>query len=600
MTEEPHPAAPAGPPPALPPGLASPGDPGRAATIDPHRYRKLRRFLARTLLQAFWHDVVLQRPLLRRLRRDPLARWSAVARRYRALAVELGGVLIKLGQFLSIRVDLLPPEVIGELAGLQDEVPPAPLPEILAQVEEDFGRPLRELFERFEPEPLGAASLAQVHAARLAGDGPEAGEEVVVKVLRPGIDVLVETDLAALGLAVRWLKPWKRLRRRVDLDRLAAEVASTTRAELDMAAEGRNAERFARDFADDPAVRVPRVYWPWSAPRTLTLENVAFLKIADHAGIEAAGISRAEVAKTLYRTYMRQIFVHDFVHADPHPGNLFVEPLPWAGGEKPGSAGAAAGDRPAGRPFRLVFVDFGMIATVPPRLRSALREYLFALGDRDAERLVAAYAAAGVLLPGADHRRLVEIHEDLFQRLWGVRIGELREVAMAEARYFLREYRDLLFELPFQVQVDLLFVSRAVGLLSGMATSLDPEFDPWAETLPFAEELAAAELAPGLAGLARELGAQARTATRLPERIERVLTRAERGQLTVQLGLPPEARRPIERLERSVHRLTWSVVSAGALVAAAILRSAEAADPLVAALLAAAAAALGWGLVRGR
>jgi len=594
----------AGPRPAVPPEVAAAGDGGRAA-IDPHRYRKLRRFLARTLLQAFWHDVVLQQPLLRRLRRDPLARWSAVARRYRALAVELGGVLIKLGQFLSIRVDLLPPEVIGELAGLQDEVPPAPLAEILAQVEEDFGRPLAELFARFDPEPLGAASLAQVHAARLAGHGPEPGGEVVVKVLRPGIDVLVETDLAALGLAVRWLKPWKRLRRRVDLDRLAAEVGATTRAELDMAAEGRNAERFARDFADDPRVRVPRVHWPWSAARTLTLENVAFLKIADHAGIEAAGISRAEVAKTLYRTYMRQIFVHDFVHADPHPGNLFVEPLPWAERASDGGADAAAGERgeegePAGRPFRLVFVDFGMVATVPPRLRGALREYLFALGSRDAERLVAAYAAAGVLLPGADHRRLVEIHEDLFQRLWGVRIGELREVAMAEARYFLREYRDLLFELPFQVQVDLLFVSRAVGLLSGMATSLDPEFDPWAETLPFAEELAAAELAPGLAGLARELAAQARTATRLPQRVERVLTRAERGQLTVQLGLPPEARRPIERLERSVHRLSWSVVSAGALVAAAILRAAEAADPLVPALLAAAAAALGWGLLRGR
>ena len=612
MTDESRPAAPAGPPPTLPPALPSSREGGGRAAIDPHRYRKLRRFLARTLLQAFWHDVVLQRPLLRRLRRDPIARWSAVARQYRALAVELGGVLIKLGQFLSIRVDLLPPEVTGELAGLQDEVPPAPLDEVLAQVEDDFGRPLAELFVRFEPEPLGAASLAQVHAARLAGEdagegaGPEAGEEVVVKVLRPGIDVLVETDLAALGLAVRWLKPWKRLRRRVDLDRLASEVAATTRAELDMAAEGRNAERFARDFADDPQVRVPRVFWPWSAARTLTLENVAFVKIADHAAIEAAGVSRAEVARKLYRTYMRQIFVHDFVHADPHPGNLFVEPLPWGDGESgeggavAGEGGAAAAPVSAGRAFRLVFVDFGMVATVPPRLRGALREYLFALGSRDAERLVAAYAAAGVLLPGADHRRLVEIHEDLFQRLWGVRIGELREVAMAEARYFLREYRDLLFELPFQVQVDLLFVSRAVGLLSGMATSLDPEFDPWAETLPFAEKLAAAELAPGLAGLARELAAQARTATRLPERVERVLTRVERGQLTVQLGLPAEARRPIDRLERSVHRLSWSVVSAGALVAAAILRAAEAADPLVPALLAVAAAALGWGLLRGR
>lgn len=598
MTVPSSPAPPAGPP------LESRGAPtlaeGARVAIDPHRYRKLRRFLARTLAAAFWQDVVLQRALLRRFRRDPIARWSAVARRYRALAVELGGVLIKLGQFLSIRVDLLPPEVIGELAGLQDQVPPAPLPSVLAQVEEDFGRPLEELFARFDPEPLGAASLAQVHAARLAGDGADSGREVVVKVLRPGIDVLVETDLAALSLAVRWLKPWKRLRRRVDLDRLAAEVAATTRAELDLVAEGHNAERFARDFADDDTVRAPRIHWPWSARRTLTLENVACLRIADHAAIEAAGISLPEVAKSLYRVYMRQIFVHDFVHADPHPGNLFVEPLPWPSPPDDGGADDGRPQPSRGRPFRLLFVDFGMVATVPPRLRGALREYLFALGSRDAERLVAAYAAAGVLLPGADHRRLVEIHEDLFQRLWGVRIGDLREVAMAEARYFLREYRDLLFELPFQVQVDLLFVSRAVGLLSGMATSLDPEFDPWAETLPFAEQLAAAELTPGITGFARDLVVQARTAARLPERIERVLTRAERGQLAVQLGLPAEARRPLERLERSVHRLSWSVVSAGALIAAAILRASGPTDPLVPWLLVAAAAALGWALLRGR
>ena len=331
-----------------------------------------------------------------------------------------------------------------------------------------------------------------MHAARLPPERPgEDGEAVVVKVLRPGIGSLVETDLKALRLAVRWLRPWKRLRRRVDLDRLAEEVTTTTRAELDLPAEGRNAERFALDFADDPRVRIPRVYWQRTAARTLTLENVAFLKIADHAALDAAGVSLPQLAKSLYQTYMEQIFVHHFVHADPHPGNLFVRPLD---GTHPGG----------GRDFELVFVDFGMVAVIPPRLRTTLREYLYGLGTRDAERIVHAYQAAGMLLPGADLQRLVQVHEDLFQRLWGVPIGELRDTAMAQARYFLREYRDLLFELPFQVQVDLLFVSRAVGILAGLATSLDPDFDPWAETIPFAEELAAEELAPGLAAMAKQ------------------------------------------------------------------------------------------------
>jgi predicted unusual protein kinase regulating ubiquinone biosynthesis (AarF/ABC1/UbiB family) len=572
----------------------SAGDEPRPA-IDWRRYRKLRWFVAKTFLQAFLQDVILARPLLRWARRDPLTRWQEVARRYRALAVEMGGVLIKLGQFLSIRVDLLPPEVTRELAGLQDEVPPEPFSHVEGQIAEDFGRPAAEVFASLEPEPLGSASLAQVHAATLPGDaGPDGGRGVVVKVLRPGIATVVETDLAAIRLAIRLLRPWRQVRRRVDLDRLADEITDTTRAELDLTAEGHNAERFARDFEDDPRVVIPRVFWGFSAARTLTLENVAWIKIADHAALDAAGVCRSEVAKVLYRVYMRQIFVHDFVHADPHPGNLFVRPLPWPDGE----AGAEA---PAGgRPFQLVFVDFGMVAGIPQRLRAALREYLFGLGTRDAERIVHAYQAAGVLLPGADVRRLVEVHEDMFLRFWGVKVGDLRQVAMAEARYFLREYRDLLFELPFQVQVELLFVSRAVGLLAGITTSLDPAFDPWAETLPFAEGLAAEELAPGLTGWVKLLASQAAVAARLPGKAERVLTRAERGSLSIQASLPPEIRRNLERIERLTHRLGWAVVSMGFLVSAVILRSSQPADPLAPWLFAGAGAALAWGLLRRR
>ncbi|HEX2163013.1 MAG TPA: AarF/UbiB family protein, partial [Thermoanaerobaculia bacterium] len=538
------------------------------AAIDWPRYRKLRRFVTRTFVEAFLHDVVLNRPLLAWARRPPLGRWQQVARRYRALAVEMGGVLIKLGQFLSIRVDVLPPEITRELAGLQDEVPPAPYEAIVAEVEADLGRPLGELFAEFAARPLGSASLAQVHAARLAAPAGapgigDSGGEVVVKVLRPGIDTVVETDLAAIRLAVRLLRPWKRIRRRVDLERMAAEVTATTRAELDMAAEGRNAERFAELFADEPGVRAPRVFWRTSGRRTLTLENVAFVKIADHAALDRAGVSRGELAKALYRTFMRQVFVHDFVHADPHPGNLFVRPLPVpAEGE---GGGAPAGFLPAeGAPFQLVFVDFGMMAAIPPRLRGSLREALLGLATRDAERIVHAAQSAGLLLPGADLKRLIDVHEDLFQRFWGVRLGEVRDVAISEARYFFREYRDLLFELPFQVQVDLLYVSRAVGLVAGLTTSLDPRFDPWAETLPFAERLGREEMAPTATAFLRLLRDQAAIAVRLPEKVDRVLSRTERGTLELPVALSPEARRPFERLDRAVRRLGWSVV-AGAL-----------------------------------
>jgi len=566
------------------------------AGIDFRRYRKVRRFVTRVFVQAVWWDVAFNVPGLRRFRRSPLVRYVEIARRYRALATEMGGVLIKLGQFLSTRVDILPPEITQELAGLQDEVPPGPFAGIARQIEEDFGRPLSATFAWIATDTVGAASLAQVHRARL----PD-GQEVVVKVLRPGIDVLVETDLAAARLAIRLLGVSKRIRRRVDLHRLGAEITDTTRAELDLAAEGRNAERFAANFAQDSRVYLPKVFWDWSAGRTLTLEDVGWIKIADLAAIDRAGIQRPQVARDLYRIYLRQIFEHSFVHADPHPGNLFVRPLPVAG-EGPFAPGSAAPAPPDGqdRPFQIVFVDFGMVAVIPERLRGALREYAIGLGTRDAARLVHSYVAAGVLLPGADLRRLEEVHEELFARFWGVSIGSLRDTAFSEASYFLRQYRDLLYELPFQMQVDLLFASRAVGLLAGLATSLDPEFDPWAETLPFAERLAAQELRRDWRGLLREGFAQLQILLALPRRVDAFLTRAERGSLTIQTALTPESRKMIQRLERSIHRLAWMVVSAALLIAAIMVHADAPKEPYAQGLAILSALVFLWGVLSKR
>ncbi len=564
-----------------------------ATGIDFRRYRKVRRFVTGVFLQVVWWDVVLNVPGLRRFRRPPLVRYQAIARRYRALAGEMGGVLIKLGQFLSTRVDILPVEITQELSGLQDEVPPERFADVVRQIEEDFGRPLSQVFSWVAPEPIGAASLAQVHPARLP-----TGEEVVVKVLRPGIDVLVQTDLAAVRLAARLLKFSKTIRRRIDLNRVGAEITSTTLAELDLAAEGRNAERFAANFAADSRVYLPKVFWDWSARRTLTLENVGWIKMSDLAALEHAGISRPELARVLYRIYLLQIFEHSFVHADPHPGNLFVRPLP-VGDEPPFAPGAPVPPPPIGeeRPFQIVFVDFGMVAEIPERLRGALREYAIALGTRDAERIVRSYVAAGVLLPGADLRRLEEVHEELFQRFWGVRIGNLRETAFSEAEYFFRQYRDILYELPFQVQVELLFASRAVGLLAGLSTQLDPEFDPWAETIPFAQRLATQELRRDWRQILGEGLAQLQTLLALPRRVDAVLARAERGTLTIQSALSPDARKAIQRLERSIHRLSWTLVAGGLLIAGVMIHTGTPASPWGWWLMAFSGLAFLWGLL---
>ncbi len=550
------------------------------AAVDPRRYRRIRRFIAGVLLRAFWWDVLFNQPFLRRFRSDWLPRYTRVAERYRDLAVELGGVLIKLGQFLSTRVDVLPREITGVLAELQDEVPAAPFEAIAAEIEADLGAPLGDIFDGVASKPLGAASLAQVHAARLRGGGA-----VVVKVLRPGIETLVETDLAAIAFAARWLRLWKPIRRRVSLAKLIREFTRTTRRELDLVAEGRSAERFARDFEADPHVRVPQIHWRQSGARTLTMEDVSFIKLLDFASLEAAGVSRKALAIKVYEAYMEQIFVHNFVHADPHPGNVFVRPLDDA---------PAEGD--AGRPFELIFVDFGMMTEVPDRSREALREFVVAFATRDARRIVQAYADAGVLLAGADLRRIEEVHDEIFERFWGVRLGEMQEVAMGEMSYFLEEYWDLVSDVPFQVPTELLFVGRAVGILAGVATSLDEEFDPWSAAIPFAEQLARGEIGGRLWTTVVDQG---RLLLQLPGQASRFYRQAARGGLAVEASLSAESQRSLGRLERGLRRLTWFVPGSGLLVGGILLHLAQPESWWGAILIGVAGACFVWGWIRG-
>ena len=300
----------------------------------------------------------------------------------------------------------------------------------------------------------------------------------------------------------------------------------------------------------------------YTTRRVLTLENVASIKIDDVAAIEAAGISRAQVARRLYDVYLEQIFVHHFVHADPHPGNLFVHPLPRDPDAAPGA--------PA--PFEIIFVDFGMVAVIPERLRASLRDYVIAVGTRDAHLMVQAYVDSGVLLPGADRKRIEELHETLFARFGGVPIGKLSDVAMQQAQAVIIEYRDIVYEMPFQFPTDMLFAVRAVAILSGMATSLDPGFDPWAATLPFAERMAGEQLSRDWRGWVDDLSNLARLALRLPGRMERFLAQAERGELVTTYSLAPDAAKAFRRIERAVDRLTWGVIAAALLIAGIVLR----------------------------
>lgn len=543
------------------------------------RYRRILWFFATVTLSFIFWDIFLPRIGLRRLsRRNRQQRFQKVAHKFRVLAVQMGGVMIKVGQFLSARLDVLPREITDELAGLQDEVKPETFEDIRRVAETELGAPLGERFLSFEESPMAAASIGQVHRATLPAEVPgEPAVRVVVKIQRPQIDRIVATDLAALRVVGGWLMRYEPIRRRVNVPRLVEEFSRTTLEEIDYLHEGKNAETFAANFKDQPEIRVPAVYWKFTTRQVLTLEDVQAIKITDYAAITAAGVDRAEVARRLFDTYLKQIFEDQFFHADPHPGNLFVLPLDET--------------EPDGRrKFQLVFVDFGMTGDLPSRTYTALREILIGVGLKDVSRIIRAYQALDILLPGADVPLLEKATARVFERMWGKTAPELMEMHPAEAAAFVQEFNDLIFDLPFQVPENLVLLVRCLGILSGICTGLDFDFNVWLSIAPYAEKLAGGEGGLNWKSILAEAVEFLRLLYSLPRKAETLLQKMEQGKLEVQTPVLAEH---TLRLEAGVRRLTAAVIFT-ALLLAGVQLYLGGAQGLAAASAAGAAVAFLW------
>ena len=514
------------------------------------------RFAARALAQAWWFELVLPRFGLSNLSaRGRIRRLQKLARRFHDLAADLGGLMIKAGQFLSSRLDILPPEITRELEGLQDEVAPETFESILAQIERELGMPAEQAYAYFEETPIAAASLGQAHRARLTAEIAEdlGFTDVVVKVLRPGIEEIVEVDLAALRRVGRWMSRVKLVSRRADAPALVEEFATTSLLEIDYLAEAGNAERFAADFAEDPRVAAPAIVWERSARRVLTLADVTAIKITDVEGLLAAGIDPNAVAGELARATFQQIFVSGFFHADPHPGNIFVTP-------------DTSGDASA---FTLTYIDFGMMGEVGDELRSGLQQFIFAIVARDARAWVVATQRLGLLLPSADTVELERAISALFDRFGGLGVAELTRIDPRELRDFALQFSELVRTLPFQLPESFLLLIRTVSLISGVTSSLNRDFNMWDAVDPFARTLLGGGGTSTLRSIGREAVSIASALARLPQRLDALATRLDRGDLATR---SPEVEQRLRVLDRSQRRTTSAILFGALLLAGVLLR----------------------------
>lgn len=486
--------------------------------------------------------------------------FTSQARRFRNTAVNLGGLMIKLGQFFSARVDVLPQAVTRELAGLQDEVQPVDFAELRLEAEAEFGRPLEEIYEYLDETPLAAASLGQVHCGRLAAprpapspDGQTAApgerpaacgrpQAVAVKIQRPGIEDLVNTDLQAIrrviGL-IRLLTDWEKF---VDFDAIFREFSEIVHEELDYIHEGHNAETITANLAGDREVIIPRIYWEHTTRKVLTMEFEEGMKVTDYEALAAAGVSRSRMARKLLEIYIRQILVDGFFHADPHPGNIFVTP--------------------AGR---IVLIDFGMVGTISRSLREALVQLAQAVVRRDYEQVVALLEKVGFLRHGVDTGVLIRAMEPFMEQI----LGQGGDLFGGDLGDILVDMETLLYEQPFQIPANFAFLGKALGMLYGLCVGLDPEISFLDEARPYVTEFTRANVK--LWDIVRERAvAIGSSLLELPPLAERVLHKAERGDLhfkvTIQ-GLDEK----LAANTRALNRLVWVLAFGLTLGASAYL-----------------------------
>lgn len=432
-------------------------------------------------------------------RRQEIAVWL------RETCLSLGPTFIKIGQLFSTRADLFPIEYVQELSKLQDRVPAFGYEQAKKIIEDDFGRPLAELYHSFDPVPIAAASLGQVHCAQL-----HSGEEIVVKIQRPGLSKLFAIDLSILKGIAQYFQNHPDWGKGRDWIGIYEECCRLLWLEIDFLHEGRNGDKFRRNFRGVDWVKVPRVYWRYTSPRVLTMEYMPGIKISHYEALESAGLDRKRLARLGAEAYLRQLLTDGFFHADPHPGNIAVDP-----------DGA------------LIFYDFGMMGQVEAITRSRLMDTFVGIAQRNATQVMSALVSLGALAEIEDMGPVRRSIQYILDNLMDKPFEEQSVAAISDDLYAVA------YDQPFRFPATFTFVMRAFSTLEGVGKGLDPEFNFMEAAKPYATELMTNGSPNEPNGLLGEISRQAAqvgsSALSLPRRIEDTLDRLDRGDIRVRV-----------------------------------------------------------------